>query len=339
MAIVTTSEDSVRTLSGNWQSELKNAIRTAGELWDALELPREGLAGGEVASRQFPTFVPRPYLNRMVVGDISDPLLRQVLPLGDEMRPVEGFSTDAVGDLASQAQRGVLQKYQGRALLIVSGSCAVHCRYCFRRHFPYETRPASADQWHQALDSVREDTSLVEVILSGGDPLMLTDTALFRLLEQIEQIPHVRRLRIHTRLPIVIPQRMTAGLVERLKRSRLPVYIVIHANHAQEIDEQVASAIARSVDNGIVVLNQSVLLRGVNDTVDSLVALSERLLETRALPYYLHQLDRVSGAAHFEVNSDTGRHLVEQMRHRLPGYGVPRYVREMAGRPHKDPVE
>jgi EF-P beta-lysylation protein EpmB len=271
----------------------------------------------------------------MTPGKLDDPLLRQVLPLGDELEAVPGFERDAVGDQQAVKSAGLLQKYEGRALLITTGACAVHCRYCFRRHYPYSTGPRSVDDWEPALDLLRADETIDEVLLSGGDPLTLVDDMLAELGERLAAIPHLKRLRIHTRLPIMIPERVNAELLSWLRGTRLTPIMVVHANHAQEIDEEVAASLSRLVDAGIPVLNQSVLLRGVNDSAAALVDLSRRLVDLRVMPYYLHQLDRVAGAAHFEARVERGLQIIAEMREQLPGYAVPRYVQEIAGEPHK----
>ncbi len=240
-------------------------------------------------------------------------------------------SLDPVDDDAAARQPGLLQKYHGRVLLIATGTCAVHCRYCFRRHFSYDEAPRSLADWEPALDEIAADTSLHEVILSGGDPLTLVDATLAAMIERLEAIPHLRRLRIHTRLPIVIPERVTDELVSMLHGSRLMPIVVLHANHANELDRHVAAAVARLAEAGVMLLNQAVLLAGVNDSVEAQAALCERLIDLRVMPYYLHQLDRVAGAAHFEVPIATGRRIIEELRARLPGYAVPRYVQEVAG--------
>jgi EF-P beta-lysylation protein EpmB len=271
-------------------------------------------------------------------GDASDPLLRQVLPLDDEERLVPGFVLDAVGDTAAGTATGVLQKYQGRALLIATGACAVHCRYCFRRHFPYAEQGAARDGWADAIAAIASDDSVDEVILSGGDPLSLASPKLMELTSALARVPHLKRLRIHTRLPVVLPERVDAGLLTWLTGLPWPVTIVIHANHANEIDAAVEAAMGRLRGIGALLLNQSVLLRGVNDSVMALAALSERLHAAGVLPYYLHQLDRVQGAAHFEVDDATALCLHADLSSRLSGYLVPRLVREVAGDPGKRPV-
>ena len=322
-------------MGANWQEELRQAVRTAEELCRRLDLPGELAAQAAGGAGEFPVFVPPSFLSRMRAGDANDPLLRQVLPLSGEMDELAGFSRDPVGDSSATLQPGVLQKYAGRALLIATGACAIHCRYCFRRHFPYEQAPHSEAAWDRALSSIAADQSIHEVILSGGDPLMLVDRTLTPLIEKIAAISHVTRLRIHTRLPIMIPSRVTDELLDCLASSRLTPVMVIHANHAQELDEEVAAALARVRQQKVMLLNQAVLLRQVNDSVAAQVELNERLIELGVVPYYLHQLDRVAGAAHFEVPIEEGREIIQQMRRRLPGYAVPRYVQEVAGEPYK----
>ena len=280
-------------------------------------------------------FAPLSYVERMRPGDPYDPLLRQVLPLAEESIDATGFSNDPVQDQAAMLRPGLLQKYTNRVLLVTTGACAIHCRYCFRRHFPYGNGPHSLAQWQPAIEQIAADPSIEEVILSGGDPLTLVDAHLAELANHLASIPHLRRLRIHTRLPIVIPQRVTGALLEWLSSSRLVPIVVIHSNHAAELDESVAAALGQLTRAGIMLLNQTVLLRGVNDSLAALSELSCRLIDLRVVPYYLHQLDRVRGAAHFEVPVERGRELVQQLRDTLPGYAVPTYVREIAGEPSK----
>ncbi|GAB2559943.1 EF-P beta-lysylation protein EpmB [Rhodanobacter koreensis] len=271
-------------------------------------------------------------------GDPADPLLLQVLPQRIEHDRAEGFTTDAVGDMASKAAHGLLHKYDGRALLIASGSCAVNCRYCFRRHFPYGEEIAAAGQWREALTRVREDHSIRELILSGGDPLALATSKLEELSQGLAELPHVIRLRIHTRLPVVLPERIDEPFLAWLDAVPLQKVVVLHTNHAHELDTDVDAACARLRDAGATLLNQSVLLRGINDHADTLVNLSERLFAAGVLPYYLHQLDRVQGAAHFEVNDTHALALMDALRARLPGYLVPKLVREVSGDASKRPL-
>jgi EF-P beta-lysylation protein EpmB len=320
----------------SWQQALKDAVRDARELCRLVGIPApQGMDAGE---RNFPVFVPRGYIARMRQGDPHDPLLRQVLPLAAEGDSVPGYSCDPVGDVAAAVAPGLLHKYPGRGLIVTTPSCAVHCRYCFRRHFPYaDDRGFQHDSW-PSLRHIEADNSIREVILSGGDPLTIVDERLAELAKRLAAIEHVTRLRVHTRVPIMIPQRVTDELTGWLRGTRLTPIVVLHVNHAQELDGPVSRALARLVDAGIPLLNQAVLLAGVNDNLGALVALSERLVELRIMPYYLHQLDRVAGAAHFSVTPERGAELIEQMRSQLPGYAVPRYVREVAGAASKLPV-
>ncbi len=271
----------------------------------------------------------------MRYGDICDPLLLQVLPRLEETSWPPDFTADPVGDRLAGRKPGLLSKYNGRVLLVTTGVCAVHCRYCFRRHFPYHEAPKGRGAWTPALDEIAADPSIHEAILSGGDPLTLVDDVLAELVAGLAGIGHLRRLRIHTRLPILIPQRVTDALLAILRGSRLTPIVVVHVNHPVELDGEVITALARLAEAGVPLLNQAVLLRGVNDQLETLVELSERLIDARVIPYYLHQLDRVAGAAHFEVDEAVGRGLIEAMRARLPGYAVPRYVREEPGAAYK----
>lgn len=321
-----------------WQQLWREAVTDPLELLDLLGLRHLADTLLPAADTGFALRVPRGFVARMRRGDPADPLLLQVLPQAVELANVAGFTADAVGDLVARAASGVLHKYQGRALLIATGSCAVHCRYCFRRHFPYAQETAAANHWHEAVEQLRADVSIDEVILSGGDPLSLSTSKLAELTDTLASIPHLRRLRIHTRLPIVLPERVDEELCAWLRRLPWPVAVVLHANHANEIDAAVADACARLRASGASLLNQSVLLRGVNDDTDALAALSERLFAAGVLPYYLHQLDRVAGAAHFAVDDAIARGLIETLRGRLSGYLVPRLVREIAGEPSKTPL-
>ena len=315
----------------SWHRSLGDAVRTADGLIDTLGLPEDLREPARRAERLFPVFAPRSYLARMRPGDPADPLLRQVLPLDAEFDTRQGFSVDAVGDGNARAAPGMLHKYRGRALLIAAGTCAVHCRYCFRRHYPYGDDPRTLDQWEPALRQLAADDSIREVLLSGGDPLMLTDRRLGDLVDRVAAVPHVTRLRVHTRLPVVLPDRVTGPLLDLLRGTRLTPLVVIHANHPAEVAADCAGAVRTLVTAGITVLNQSVLLRGVNDDADVLCELSERLADLGAIPYYLHALDRVTGTAHFEVPEAEGLSLVAAVHARLPGYAVPRFVREEPG--------
>ena len=321
-----------------WQDQWRDAVRDPAELLALLGLESLAARLSPAAMAQFPLRVPRAFIQRMRYGDAADPLLRQVLPLDDEDRIVPGFELDAVGDGAAKAGNGVIHKYNGRALLITTGSCAVNCRYCFRRHFPYAEETAARGDWAEAIAVIAADTSIKEVLLSGGDPLSLSTAKLADLTRQLASLPHIKRLRIHSRLPVVLPARIDEAFIEWMSNLPWPVTFVIHANHANEFDREVDAALARLRDAGATLLNQAVLLRGVNDSVDPLADLSERGFRAGVLPYYLHQLDRVQGAAHFEVDDATALALHRQLAARLSGYLVPRLVREVAGDPGKRPL-
>lgn len=330
-----TPQPSPTTATTDWHHDLARAIRDPGELVRRLGLPPSLVAPAHSAAELFGVMVPESFLARMRHGDPHDPLLRQVLPDEREHDRVEGFTTDAVGDQAARRTAGLIHKYAGRALLIATGSCAVHCRYCFRRHYPYGQEPRRLDEWNPAIAALRDDDSIREIILSGGDPLMLTDSRLGDLLDRLDDIPHLARLRIHTRLPIVLPSRVTAALSARLRSGRLTPIVVVHANHPAEVAGDCARALVRLVRSGLTVLNQAVLLAGINDDADTLEALGSRLADTGVVFYYLHQLDRVAGAAHFETDESIGRALIAELERRLPGYAVPRYVREQPGEASK----
>ncbi|QWT20889.1 EF-P beta-lysylation protein EpmB [Bacillus sp. NP157] len=325
------------TPAQGWREAWREAITDAGELLAAVGLAhRTDLLPADDAG--FPLRVPRAFVARMRHGDPDDPLLRQVLPQRAEHDEAPGFSVDAVGDMAAKAGHGLLHKYDGRALLIASGSCAVNCRYCFRRHFPYGEEIAAAAGWRDALAHVAADTSIRELILSGGDPLSLATHKLEELTRGLAGLPHVIRLRIHTRLPVVLPERVDDAFVAWLAGLPLQKVVVLHANHANEFDAAVDAACARLRDAGATLLNQSVLLRGVNDDADALTDLCERSFAAGVLPYYLHQLDKVTGATHFEVDDARAVALVETLRARLPGYLVPKLVRELPGDASKRPI-
>lgn len=321
---------------GGWKQELGTAFTRPGELLASLGLdPRLADA---TAGRQFPFLVPRGFARLMTPGDRWDPLLLQVLPLAAEGEEHPGFIQDPVGDAQARRAPGLLRKYRGRALLLVTGACALHCRYCFRRHYPYGEGALIHDREGQALAAIAADPSLSEVILSGGDPLMLDDDHLQALLKALAAIPHLRRLRLHSRLPVVLPARITPGLLGLLGDLPLRTSLVVHVNHARELGLEAAAALRALAGAGIVLLNQSVLLRGVNADSQSLIALSEALFNHRVLPYYLHLLDPVAGAAHFAVSLGEARRIIRVLRAELPGYLVPRLVREDAGAPYKVPL-
>jgi EF-P beta-lysylation protein EpmB len=312
---------------------VRNAVRDPRELAMLLELPADAFAAADAG---FALLVPRGFVARMRKGDLHDPLLRQIAPTAAENLPVQGFSDDPLAE-HERAEHGLLRKYARRALLIASAACPVHCRYCFRRAFPYSEQQAARGDWDQAVAALGAGAGVDEVILSGGDPLTLGNGRLARLIAKLEATG-ARTLRIHTRFPIVVPERVDAKLLELLAGTRLRTVVVVHCNHPNEIDAAVAAALRGLRSATGFLLNQSVLLAGVNDDADTLVALSERLFECGALPYYLHLLDRVSGTAHFEVDEKLGKELIARVRARLPGYLVPRLVRESPGELSKTPV-
>ncbi|MCW9024644.1 MAG: EF-P beta-lysylation protein EpmB [Gammaproteobacteria bacterium] len=322
----------------DWQRAQANAIRDPEVLLDYLELPQELLPAAIQAANDFPLCVPLTYLQQIEKGNPADPLLRQILPIGAERNMVPGFRNDPVGDQAALVVPGLLHKYQGRVLLMTTQACAVHCRYCFRRHYPYSETGASPGNWQAAIDYIAADESIHEVILSGGDPLSLTESHLSSLSQQLSRIPHLSRLRIHSRTPVVLPERINEAFVQWLASVSLNTVLVLHCNHPDEISEPVRNALNQLKKTGVTLLNQAVLLHGVNDDLETLTQLSEKLFQNKVMPYYLHQLDRVQGAAHFEVPDNRATELITLLRQQLPGYLVPQLVREQAAEKSKTPV-
>jgi len=317
-----------------WQQLLSQGIRSSEELLAHLEIDPAKLKiqppGGD-----FPLRVPRGFANRMARGDSRDPLLLQVLPTAAESVQSPGYQRDPLGELHAMPAPGLLHKYRGRALLTVTGACAIHCRYCFRRHFPYSDANPVNDNLQYSLDYLRQQTDIHEIILSGGDPLTLSDARLQSLTEKLATIPHLHTLRIHTRLPVVLPERVDTGLLAWIDQQSLRVVIVVHCNHPNEIDPSVMTALQQLRSAGATLLNQAVLLHGVNDDSATLIRLSEALFAAGVLPYYLHQLDKVQGAAHFAVSQEAARDLLAALRASLPGYLVPRLVRDIPGQHSK----
>ncbi len=327
------------TRTADWKNALATAVRDPADLIETLNLPATLLEPTRSAAAQFPLRVPPDYLSAIAEGNPHDPLLRQVLPSEAELQTVPGFEVDPVGDRAAAVLPGVLHKYRGRVLLTVTGACAVHCRYCFRRHFPYTTENPRSGDWEPALRYIAADTSIREVILSGGDPLTVDDPILAELSGRLDTIGHLRRLRIHSRMPTVVPERVGDPLLAWLTASRLSPVMVVHVNHPAELQPAARRALEELRGAGIWLFNQAVLLRGVNDSLDTLTALSEQLIDCGVVPYYLHLLDRVAGAAHFEVDETSATALIGRLREVLPGYLVPRLVRERHGAPYKLPVQ
>ncbi|SLM64766.1 MULTISPECIES: EF-P beta-lysylation protein EpmB [Dickeya] len=319
----------------DWLVQLADVITDPDELLHTLGLENHPqLSAGRDARKLFALRVPRAFAARMRYRDARDPLLLQVLTAQEEFITTPGFSHDPLDEQHSVVP-GLLHKYHNRALLLVKGGCAVNCRYCFRRHFPYQDNQGNKANWHQALEYIRQHPELDEIIFSGGDPLMAKDHELDWLLSELEPISHIKRLRIHTRLPVVIPARITDALCQRLASSALQVILVTHINHANEIDESLRYAMQRLRRANVTLLNQSVLLRGVNDNAETLAALSNALFDAGILPYYLHVLDKVQGAAHFLVPDDEARALVRQLMAKVSGYLVPGLTREIGGEASK----
>jgi len=316
--------------TSRWREELAQAYRDPALLLAALGLDPGAVGFDPAAARAFPFRVTAAYAARMRPGFAADPLLRQVLPVVAESFPHPGFGHDPVGEQALAGAGNLLQKYAGRALLVMTGACAIHCRYCFRRSYPYSAH-VGRRQLDAGLTAIAADAGIHEVILSGGDPLVLDDDAIAAVFERLAAMAHVRRVRIHTRLPIVLPSRITPRLLELFARHRVPVVVVVHVNHPQEIDRDTRTALAACRAAGITLLNQAVLLRGVNDDAAVLAELCETVFAAGVLPYYVHLLDRVAGAAHFDVDTARARELEDTLRQQLPGYLVPRFVREVAG--------
>jgi len=321
-----------------WQAELADSFIKPADLFAFLELDEAYRPEFQQATDHFSFRVTQSYARRMSKRNLRDPLLLQVLPDAQELIDHPNFANDPVGDLKAITAPGVLHKYHGRVLLITTGACAIHCRYCFRRNFPYDANMIGKRQEQDALDVIRSDRSINEVILSGGDPLVLSDERLAQLIRKIGEIQQIRRLRIHTRLPIVLPSRITAELIAALTETHLNGVIVIHANHPNEFDRDVRDALHALQKAGISLLNQTVLLKGVNDDAGILVRLSETLFENGVLPYYLHLLDKAKGTSHFDLSIEEALAIYQIMRESLPGYLLPRLVREEAGRPYKTPV-
>ena len=320
----------------SWQEQLRTVITSPQQLLDLLQLRPEDVGYSARACSDFALKVPLAFARRMQIGDPQDPLLLQVLAQQQELVAAPGYSRDPVGETGeANPAKGIMHKYHGRVLLIVASGCAVNCRYCFRRHFPYSDNQNSRREWREVLDYIAGDTDISEVILSGGDPLVAGDDYLGELVDQIAAISHVRRLRIHSRLPVVIPDRVSTGLLDAICRPNLQTIMVIHCNHANEIDAAVTAALARMSQRGITLLNQAVLLAGVNDSAVALANLSEELFAAGVLPYYLHLLDKVQGAAHFDVPDERALQLVNEITTTLPGYLVPKLVREVGGEKSK----
>lgn len=322
----------------NWQIELANAVSEPQELFRLLEIEPSALGKIWEVIQKFPLRVPRSFIARMEKGNSEDPLLLQVLPTANELAIFPGYVKAPLEEQRFNPVSGLLHKYRDRALLLLTGACAINCRYCFRQYFPYEENVPGKQGWNKVISYLEKNSAIKEVIFSGGDPLILKDAFLAELIHKISAITHVQRLRLHTRLPIVLPQRITPELLQVLTATHLKLVMVMHINHANEIDHSVGTALRLLQAAGITLFNQSVLLKKINDSVETLVNLSEKLFANGILPYYLHLLDKVQGAMHFDVCEDKAKYLVQQMMQQLPGYLVPKLVREQPGALSKIPV-
>ena len=318
-------------LTKSWQQQLAEAFTNIEDLCCYLQLSSKDLPVSAEAAKSFPLRVPLSFASCMQKGNPNDPLLRQVLPVKDELFVYPGFTNDPVGDLASAIQTGVLHKYHGRALFINTGSCAINCRYCFRRNFPYSELQLGKQNENAGIQYILQNPDISEIILSGGDPLMLSDARLAKLIAQLGVIKHVQRIRIHTRLPIVLPARLTDELIDTLAQSTKKIVMVVHCNHVNEINPRVIAATKLLADKRITLFNQAVLLKGVNDNAAALCDLSEKLFNHGIIPYYLHLLDKATGTGHFEVSESAALALITELQRTLPGYLVPKLVKEQAG--------
>ncbi|MDP1663886.1 MAG: EF-P beta-lysylation protein EpmB [Methylobacter sp.] len=332
------SQPEIRHFAKNWQQQLAEAFNNIEDLCRYLHLSPDDLPVSVAAAENFPLRVPLSFAACMEKGNPHDPLLRQVLPIKEELFAYPGFSHDPVGDLASATQTGVLHKYHGRVLFINTGSCAINCRYCFRRNFPYADLQLSKQKEDAAIKTIQNDTSISEVILSGGDPLLLSESRLARLIKQLDGIKHLKRIRIHSRLPIVLPARITDDFINTLTQSPKQIIIVMHCNHANEINDRVIAACNSLRNSAITLFNQSVLLKGVNDNAEVLCELSEQLFSHGIIPYYLHLLDKATGTGHFEISEAEALALMRQVQAALPGYLVPKLVKEQAGATSKQTI-
>ena len=324
-------QSEIHHFTKNWQQQLAEAFNNIGDLCRYLHLSPDDLPISAAAAESFPLRVPLSFAACIEKGNAHDPLLRQILPINEELFNYQGYSNDPVGDIAAATQIGVLHKYHGRVLLINTGSCAINCRYCFRRNFPYADLQLSKQQEDAAIKTIQNDTSISEVILSGGDPLLLSESRLNRLIRQLDGIEHLKRIRIHSRLPIVLPARITDEFINTLTQSPKQIIIVMHCNHANEINDRVIAAFNLLKNSAITLFNQSVLLKGVNDNAETLCELSEQLFSHGIIPYYLHLLDKATGTGHFEVSETEALGLIRQVQAALPGYLVPKLVKEQAG--------
>lgn len=314
-----------------WRQIQRGNFTRIEPLFEFLELS-EDLKKKVLLRPRFALNIPRRLAAKMAKNTLDDPLLRQFVPLEEELAVIPGFVKDPVQDQRFQKTKKILHKYQGRALLITTSACAMHCRYCFRQNFPYETEEKS---FESEIAYIAQDSTLSEIVLSGGDPLSLSDGTLAHLFRSLDAITHLKRIRFHTRFPVGIPERIDDSFLELLASSSKQIFFIVHINHPKELDSDVAQALKKIQCLGIPVLNQSVLLKGVNDDEETLLNLSEALINAGIIPYYLHALDPVQGTSHFSIPEERGPHLIRHIQERLSGFGVPRFVREEPGLPSK----
>ncbi|WP_409419862.1 EF-P beta-lysylation protein EpmB [Marinomonas sp. RS-M-Aa-14] len=319
----------------SWSQHLSQALTSLPELVEHLGLPKSLAQQGVEAHQSFKLLVPRPYLSRMEYGNPQDPLLLQILPSAAEMQKVIGYTKDPLEEADHNPQKAIVHKYKRRLLVITTGTCAVNCRYCFRRHFPYGDNQLAQAEWQSVIDYVKHHPEINEIILSGGDPLMMKDALLANKVRKLEALPQIKRLRIHSRLPVVIPERVCTEMIDWIQASRLDIVMVWHINHANEVDHELTLAAAKLKQAGVTLLNQGVLLKGINDSVEAQVNLSETVFAAGILPYYMFTLDPVEGAAHFDIHIEDAQRLMGKVAAELPGYLVPRLAKEIPGKPGK----
>lgn len=330
------ADSSPNSARSDWKTALRELITCSDELLDLLEIHDPYIRQkAKLASQLFPVKATHSYVERINKGSINDPLLRQILPLEDEFVQNQAFTNDPTGDEAASQSPGLLHKYHGRVLLVLTSLCAINCRYCFRRAYPYSEQQANRKQWRSIHEYIARDTSIEEVILSGGDPLTFDNNKLADLLEMISSIKHIKRIRIHSRLPIVLPERIDEALTQLLKQQRCQMIMVVHSNHANEISDSVQSALERLKHAGVTLFNQAVLLKGVNDSLESQQKLHETLFNFGVIPYYLHKLDKVTGTTHFSIDDKHISELYKQMQNTLPGYLVPKLVEDLPNQTSK----
>ncbi len=317
-----------------WKTILRKNFRRLEDLASYLELTpdqREQLS----KSPSFALNVPLRLAQKMQKGTLDDPLFKQFVPTLEELTVHPDFNKNPVGDCNARKEDKLLHKYIGRALILASSACVMNCRYCFRQHFPYETEQKG---FTNEIEKIRNDSSIHEIILSGGDPLSLSDANLSDLINELVSMPHIKRIRFHTRFPVGIPERLDESFLQLIKNCPLQIYFVLHINHPNELDQHLFDHLKPLQLLGVILMNSAVLLKGVNDNVETLQELSEQLINHGILPYYINQLDRVEGGVHFEVPEEKGLWLINEIAKKLPGYGVPKYIREIEGQPYKTPL-